>query len=54
MTRSCKKTVWSIEGKGTASAICTLTTIIEQSNEIQQDFYFCFIDFTKAFDTVKH
>ena len=31
-----------------------LRTIIERFIEVQQDLYLCFIDFSKAFDTVKH
>ena len=43
-----------VEGKGIANAIYILRTVIERSIEVQQDLYLCFIDFTKAFDTVKH
>ena len=43
-----------VEGKGTANAIYTLKTVIERSIEVQQDLYLCFIDSSKAFDTVKH
>ena len=42
------------EGKGTTNAIYILRTVIERSLEVQQDLYLCFIDFIKAFDTVKH
>ena len=31
-----------------------LRTVIERSIQLQQDLYLCFIDFIKAFDTVKH
>lgn len=43
-----------VEGKGTSNATYILRNIIERSIEVQQDLYFCFIDYTKAFDTVKH
>ena len=43
-----------VEGKGTTNAIYILRAIIERSLEVGQDLYFCFIDYTKAFDTVKH
>ena len=43
-----------MEGKGTANAICILRSIMERAIEVQQDLYFCFIDYTKAFDMVKH
>ena len=41
-----------IEGKGTTNAMHTLRIVIERSIEIQQDIYLCFLDFSKAFDTV--
>ena len=40
--------------KGTTNTIYILRTVIERSIEVQQDLYFCFINFSKAFDTVKH
>ena len=43
-----------VAGKGTTNAIYILRTVIERSIEAQQDLYLCFIDFSKAFDTVKH
>ena len=43
-----------VAGKGTTNAIYVLRTVIERSIEVQQDLYSCFIDFSKAFDTVKH
>ena len=39
---------------GTKKAICTLRMICERSIEMQKDIYLCFIDYTKAFDKVKH
>ena len=43
-----------VEGKGTTNAIFILRTLIEQALEIQKDVYLCFIDYTKAFDRVRH
>ena len=42
------------KGKGTREAIQVLRTIIERSIEKQKDLFMCFVDFEKAFDTVKH
>ena len=41
-------------GLGTREGIFNLRMIIERALEIQQDVYICFIDYTKAFDRVKH
>ncbi|GFO32139.1 RNA-directed DNA polymerase from mobile element jockey-like [Plakobranchus ocellatus] len=41
-----------VEDKGTSNAIYILRTLIER--EIQKDVYLCFIDYTKAFDRVRH
>lgn len=43
-----------VEGKGTTNAIYILRTLIERSLEVQKEVYLCFIDYTKAFDRVKH
>ena len=43
-----------VEGKGTTNAIFILRTLIERALEIQKDVYLCFIDYTKAFDGVRH
>ncbi|GFS15866.1 endonuclease-reverse transcriptase [Elysia marginata] len=43
-----------VEGKGTTSAVYILRMIIERALERQKDIYLCFIDYTKAFDRVKH
>ena len=40
--------------RGTRNAIFVLRTVIERAIEKQKDLYMCFIDFEKAFDTVKH
>ena len=31
-----------------------LRTLIERAIEIQRDLYLCFIDYTKAFDKLRH
>ena len=41
-------------GKGTRNAIFTLRMLSERAIEVQRDLYICFVDFTKAFDKVKH
>ncbi|XP_037775570.1 uncharacterized protein LOC119572536 [Penaeus monodon] len=43
-----------VEDNGISNATYMLRTIIERSREMQQDLYLCFIDYTKAFDTLKH
>ena len=40
--------------KGTRNAIFVLKRLVERSVEKQKDVYTCFIDYSKAFDTVKH
>ena len=41
-------------GKGTRDAKLMLSCIMERALEKQRDLYMCFVDFEKAFDTVKH
>ncbi|GFO24253.1 retrovirus-related pol polyprotein from type-1 retrotransposable element r2 [Plakobranchus ocellatus] len=43
-----------VEDKGTSNAIYILQTLIEHALEAQKDVYLCFIDYTKAFDRVRH
>ncbi|CAF2034053.1 unnamed protein product [Rotaria magnacalcarata] len=40
--------------KSTRNAIFILRMIIERSIEVKHDIYLCFLDYTKAFDKVKH
>ncbi|CAF1635495.1 unnamed protein product, partial [Adineta ricciae] len=40
--------------KGTRNTIFILRMIIERSIEVKHDLYLCFLDYTKAFDKVKH
>ena len=39
---------------GTRNAIFVLKRLVERSVEKQKYVYTCFIDYSKAFDTVKH
>ena len=41
-------------GTGTREGIFNLRTICERATDGQKDVYICFIDYTKAFDRVKH
>ena len=43
-----------MEGKGTRNAIFVLRMLAERSLEVQKDLYLCFIDYSKAFDKVRH
>ncbi|GFO11990.1 RNA-directed DNA polymerase from mobile element jockey-like [Plakobranchus ocellatus] len=43
-----------VEDKGTSNAIYILRTLIERALEAQKDVYLCFIDYTNAFDRVRH
>ena len=42
------------KGRGTRDQIANICWIIEKAREFQRNFYFCFIDYTKAFDCVDH
>ena len=42
------------KGKGTRDEIANICWIIEKAREFQKNIYFCFIDYTKAFDCVDH
>ena len=43
-----------IKGRGTRDQISNICWIIEQAREFQENIYFCFIDYAKAFDCVDH
>ena len=43
-----------VEEKGTRNAMFILRNIVERGIEMQKDIYTCFIDYSKAFDKVKH
>ena len=42
------------EGSGTRDQIANIRWIIEKAREFQNNTYFYFIDYTKAFDCVNH
>ena len=42
------------KGRGIRDQIASICWIIEKEIEFQKSIYFCFIDYTKAFDYVDH
>ena len=42
------------KGRGTTDQIANIRWFIEKMRELQQNIYFCFIDYAKAFDCVDH
>ena len=42
------------KGRGTKDQIANIHWIMEKAREFQKNIYFCFIDYTKAFDRVDH
>ena len=42
------------EGKGTTDTIFIMRNLIERSIEVQKDIFLSFIDYSKAFDKVRH
>ena len=42
------------KSRGTRDQIANIRWIIEKAREFQKNIYFCFIDYTKAFDCVDH
>ena len=42
------------KGGGTRDQIANICWIIEKAREFPRNIYFCFIDYTKAFDPVDH
>ena len=43
-----------VKDKGTRNEIYMLRTLTERAIEIQRDLYLCCIDYTKAFDKLRH
>jgi len=43
-----------VADKGTTNAIFTLQMLMERGIEVQKNIFLCFIDYSKAFDKVKH
>ena len=42
------------KGRGTRDQIANIRWIMEKEREFQENIYFCFIDYAKAFDCVDH
>ena len=42
------------KGRGTRDQIANIRWIIEKAREFQNNIYFCFINYAKAFDCVHH
>ena len=42
------------KGRGTRDQIANILQIIEKAREFQKNIYFCFTDYSKAFDCVDH
>ena len=42
------------KGRGTRNQIANVHWIIKKVREFQKNIYFCFIDYTQAFDCVDH
>ena len=42
------------KGRETRYQIANIHWIIEKAKKFQKNIYFCFIDYTKAFDSVDH
>ena len=42
------------KGRGTRDQIAHIPWIIEKAREFQKNIYFCFSDYAKAFDCVRH
>ena len=42
------------KGRGTRDQIANIRWIIEKERKFQKNIYFCFIDYSKAFDFVDH
>ena len=42
------------KGRGTRDQIANICWIMEKAREFQENTYFCFVDYAKAFDCVDH
>ena len=42
------------KGRGTRDQIANILWIIKKARKVQKNFYFCFINYAKAFDCVDH
>ena len=43
-----------LKGRGTRDQMASIRWIMEKAREFQENIYFCFIDYAKAFDSVDH
>ena len=42
------------KGRGTRDQLANIHWNIEKAREVQKNIYFCFIEYTRAFDCVDH
>ena len=42
------------KGRGTTDQVANIHWIIEKARKVQNNIYFCFIDYAKAFDCMDH
>ena len=42
------------KGRGSRDQVANIRWIIQKAQEFQENIYFCFIDYAKAFDCVDH
>ena len=42
------------KGRGTRDQFANICWIIQKAREFQENIYFCFLDYAKAFDCVDH
>ena len=42
------------KGRGTRYQIANICQIMDKTREFQKNIYFCFVDYTKAFDCLDH
>ena len=42
------------KGRGTRDQIANICRIIEKARKFQENIYFCFVNYAKAFDCVDH
>ena len=52
--RTSRCSSWIQKGRRARDQIANIRWIIEKSREFQKNIYFCFIDYTNAFDCVDH
>ena len=52
--RTSKCTRWALKSRRTRNQIANILWIMEKVRKFQKNIYFCFTDYTKAFDCVEH